>query len=352
MTKTWLIIAIWVARSLCRGAGDSNPADVLFAAYNQAFYFTNDDGGFYRETTSGGRSAFWVRAEQMEMVLDVYERTKNPGCLNLFNRLYSGFVAEHGARWMRNDFNDDIIWMVIACARANELTGDARFLDAARSNFDGVFARAWSADLGGGLWWKTSDESKNACVNGPAAIAACLLYQTTHDARYRARAREIFEWERAHLFDSETGQVYDNVSRQGKLMRKAFTYNEGTFIGAANFLGYTNEAQRAADYTKDVLSAGALMPEYGQEGDAAGFNGICVRWLAKFMNDRGRQGTYLKWLQSNAEAAWRQRRTSDDLSWSQWTKPTPSGPLNSWACSSSVVIMQVVPPARTESKGF
>ena len=91
------------------------------------------------------------------------------------------------------------------------------------------------------------------------------------------------------------------------------------------------------------------MPGYRQEGDAGGFNGICARWTARFMKDRGLQKSYQAWLQANADAAWKVRRPADNLSWSRWSWPTPEGPLNSWACSSSVVMMQVV-PASQDSK--
>jgi predicted alpha-1,6-mannanase (GH76 family) len=319
-------------------------ANTIFASYNNVFYFTNGNKGFYRSTTEGGKTFFWDRAEQMEMILDVYQRTTNRACLTQFTQLFNGFVADHGILWSRNEFNDDIMWMVIACARATQLTGNMEFRDAAKSNFDMCYARAWSTNLGGGLWWKINNRSKNACVNGPAAIASYLLYQIYGDTNYLAKSKEIFEWERATLFNTNSGQVYDNIGINGRMHPIAFTYNEGTFIGAANFLGATNDAKLAADYTKNVLSKDGLMPDYGQTGDAAGFHGICARWLAKFMNDRGLQDSYLKWLQANADAAWKNRRLPENISWSQWDKPMPPDPVKSWACSSSVVIMHVIPP--------
>ena len=323
-------------------AVDATTADAIFATYNQAFYFTDDAQGFYRETTAGGKTQFWQRAEQMEMVLDVYECSTNAACLTLFTNLYHGFTAEHGTNWIENKYNDDIMWMVIACARASQFTGNAEFREVARFNFDLCFARAWSTNLGGGLFWSTANLSKNSCVNGPGAIAAYLLYQISGNSDYLAKARSVYEWERDNLFDAGSGRIYDNINLEGKVDRKSFTYNEGTFIGAANFLGYTNDAKLAADCTKNVLCTDGLLPGYGQSGDAAGFNGICVRWLAKFMRDQHRQSDYLPWLQENAQAAWANRREPDNLAWSRWAKPTPPGLLYSWSCSSAVVVLQAV----------
>jgi predicted alpha-1,6-mannanase (GH76 family) len=314
------------------------------AAHTQAFYKQANGSAWFKETELGGKASFWMWAEQMEMELDAFDRTGNARQLAMFTNLFNGFVAKHSTDWTTNPFNDDIMWMVIACARAAPLTGNPAFRDAARSNFDACFARAWSDDLGGGLWWKTDNRSKNACVNGPAAIAAVLLSRSCQEPAYLLKATNIFLWERTNLFNATTGQVYDNIRLNGRKGYRAFSYNEGTFIGAADLLGYTNEAIQAATYTMNQLCRDGLLPAYGEAGDGGGFNGICVRWIARFMNERHAQPVLESWLQKNADAAWNVRRPSDNLSWCHWQEPTPSAPLHSWGCSSSVVILQVVRP--------
>jgi len=350
---SWLIPIIILLSSLAAtNAFTADDANAIFAAHTKAFYFTNAEGGFFRATsgvTDTNKTDFWTCAEQLEMTLDAYQASSNAACLMVFSNVFKGFIADHGADWRKNPYNDDILWMVIACARAYQLTGNTVFRDTAKLNFDVCYARAWDTNSGGGLWWKTDNRSKNACVNGPGAIAAFLLYRIYHDPHYRAKSKAIFKWERKTLFDPTSGRVRDNINNHGHFGFKAFTYNEGTFIGAANFLGYTKEARQAADFTRDNLCQDGILPAYGREGDAAGFNGIFVRWLARFMKDHRLQRNYQAWLQTNGEAAWRCRRPGDDLSWSDWTQSTPEGPLNSWACSSSVVILQVVPPTSTRN---
>src|SRR5262249_35022423 len=147
----------------------------------------------------------------------------------------------------------------------------------------------------------------------PGAIAAHLLFQITGDTNYLGKAKGIFEWERATLFDARSGAVADAISANGKIHRWASTYNQGTFICAANFLGYTNDAILATDYTRSRLCEAGMLPQYQQSGDLGGFNGICVRWLAKLMYERGLQSRYETWLQQNADAAWSVRRKSDGL---------------------------------------
>ncbi|HEY0551717.1 MAG TPA: glycoside hydrolase family 76 protein, partial [Verrucomicrobiae bacterium] len=311
------------------------------------FYLVTNGVAWHAKSTDGGRADYWTRAEQLEMVLDVYERTKNPQPLVMFTNLFRGFLADHGTNWSRNEYNDDIMWMVIACTRAHLLTGNVEFRDVARMNFDLCHARAASTNLGGGLWWKTDNRSKNACVNGPGAIAAFLLGRATGEGTYFTKATNIFLWERATLFDPATGKVSDNINISGRVGRFALTYNQGTFVGAANLLGFTNEARLAALYTMNQLCRDGYLPPGGENGDGGGFNGIGVRWIARFMKERGEQATFEPWLQKNAEAAWQARRESDNLSWCRWPQPTPDGRRSSWGCSSAVVIMQVVRPPET-----
>jgi predicted alpha-1,6-mannanase (GH76 family) len=193
------------------------------------------------------------------------------------------------------------------------------------------------------LYWTTNNTTKNACINGPGGIAAYLLYQIYGDGSYQAKAGSIFKWERRVLFDRDTGAVSDGISRRGRVHSWASTYNQGTFIGLANFLGQTNDATLAADYTRSHLASAGILPEYGIGGNNAGFNAIFFRWMTRFMRDHELQGTYAPWLQANAAAAWNVRRTTDGLSWCQWRQPTPTGTnLASWDCIASLEALQTV----------
>ena len=349
----WRVPTAWLVGiflALCGGAFTaqaftSADADTVFDAHTQAFFRRTNGGAVYRKSTETNRPAdFWTEAEQMEMVLDTYERTTNAQQMVMFTDLFHGFLAEHGATWERNPYNDDILWTVMALTRAYLLTGNPEFRAAAQTNFDLCYARAASTNLGGGLWWKVGVRSKNACVNGPGAIAAFLLGRSTGDAHYFTIATNLFLWERATLFDSETGRIYDSIRDDGRVARFALTYNQGTFVGAANLLGYTNEARLATTFTMNQLCRDGCLPPAGENGDGGGFNGICVRWLARFIHERQEQATFEPWLQKNAEAAWQSRRRSDNLSWCRWPDPTPEGRRYSWGCSSAVVILQVVRP--------
>jgi predicted alpha-1,6-mannanase (GH76 family) len=347
---SWLaaLSAMVIGTTLPVQAFTSADADTLFEAHATAFYQMTNGGAFYLKSTEGNRpDDFWKEAEQMEMVLDTYERTTNTQQLAMFTNLVHGFQAEHGRTWERNPFNDDIMWAVIACTRGYLLSGNHEFLAVARTNFDLCYARAASTNLGGGLWWKVGERTKNACVNGPGSIAAFLLGKATGNDHYFTISTNLFIWERNTLFNATTGKIYDSIRDNGRIANFALTYNQGTFVGAANFLGYSNEARQAALYTMNRMCRDGYLPSGGESGDGGGFAGIGVRWIARYMKDRGEQSTFLPWLQRNAEAAWQSRRASDNLSNGHWPQPTPPGKRYSWGCSPAVVIMQVTPPTET-----
>jgi predicted alpha-1,6-mannanase (GH76 family) len=276
----WKIRTGWIFALLCFGtvlgastllAFTSEDADTLFDAHKNAFYQEKDGLAWYKDSTEGDKKvSYWMRAEQLEMVLDAYERTRDAQKLVMFTNLFHGFLSDHKTNWTHNPFNDDILWMVIASTRAASLTGNPEFRDVARTNFDLCYARASSTNLGGGLWWKTDNRSKNACVNGPGATAAFLLGKATDENSYFAKATNIFLWERATLFDPMSGKVFDNINTNGRVGRFALTYNQGTFVGAANLLGFFNDSRMSEIYTRDRMGKDGYLPAAGEKGDASG----------------------------------------------------------------------------------
>ena len=89
------------------------------------------------------------------------------------------------------------------------------------------------------------------------------------------------------------------MNTNGKVNPWTSTYNQGTFIGLANFLDETNDAMLAANFTKDQMRYSGILPSYGLAGNNSGFNAIFLRWLAKFIKDRALQNTFEKWVAEN-----------------------------------------------------
>src|SRR5262245_61069175 len=129
LATTILFCAAMSCGPLTARAFTAADADTIFDAHAKAFYRGEGGRAWFAESTEGGKVSYWMRAEQMEMVLDTYERTTNAQQLVMFTNLFRGFLADHKTNWAHNPFNDDIMWMVIACARAHLLTGNREFLD-------------------------------------------------------------------------------------------------------------------------------------------------------------------------------------------------------------------------------
>lgn len=298
------------------------------SAFNNAFFVANGGNAYYKKSTSDPTvQGFWKSAELIELIIDSYMATGSLTQKNMITQLCNGFIAEHGTDWSANTFNDDCMWACIAFIRAYSQTGNATFANIAKSNFDMVYARGWDAALGGGIWWTTAKTTKNACVNGPAAIMAYRLYQYTGTASYLTKAQNIHDWLSSILYNSTNGQVYDKISSAGVVTTTAFSYNQGTFMGACHYLGDTVNRTKAGDFVQNTW--GTNMQLLGQGGDGGGFNGICLRW----MKTSGYGANYRKAVANNA---WSKRRTSDNLCWNKWDATTPAGTLYSWDCSSVV----------------
>ena len=330
-------------------AGDVN---TMVNGYTNSFYLVGGTNGYFQVTQSDTDSTyFWQFANEIQSVEDAYEWTSNSAYLGMITNLLNGFITDNGANWSYNGFNDDDLWAVMAFAMGGRVTGNTNYSAIAKANFDMVFARGWDTRLGGGLYWLYPDDaSKNACVNGPGAIAASLLYQIYGDTNYWNDATNIYYWERSVLYNPATGRIYDNINTNGSVDQTPTTYNQGTFIGAAMFLGQTNDALLAANYTMNSMSGAGFMPQYGIAQNNSIFNSIFIRWMVRFMKNCNIQAPYQAWLQNQANAAWNGRRLTDNLSWCQWPQATPPGvDFYSYDCISSFEAMLAVPPTQTNN---
>jgi predicted alpha-1,6-mannanase (GH76 family) len=344
--KNWFACSlILLSGVFAASAYTTNDAATIFTAFNTAFCVN----GYY--------PGWWTGAEEVEMAEDAYDNLPTAERRTIVANACSQFASNHGSNWTGNDYNDDIAWAVIAFARGYLITGNTSFRDAAKSNFDAMYSRGWDTNfMGGGLWWRNSDkQGKNACIEGPGTIGACYLYQIYGDRAYLSKAQAIYAWERRVLFNPATGSVSDSIGTNFVYNTWASTYNQGTFIGAANFLhratglpGYYQDAILAAKYTQNSMCSGGILPEYGSDSDLSGFNGIFARWMARFAKDQNLWPAYGPWLTTNANAAW-SVRNPNNLAWQKWKTPLGTNTPGAWGCSAAVVIMQVADPSPADA---
>ncbi len=272
------------------------------------------DNGEYR------KADFWDFAEIFEIIDDIYEVTGDKSYFTMFEEMYQFVLRTYGEDWEKNPFNDDIMWLVIAFTRAYLYTGEKKYLDIAVFNYEKTFARSASDDLGGGLFWRIENETKNTCVNCPAAVAADYLAKATGDDTYYDKLFYCLDWVVKNLFEPDTGKVYDSYNLKGRKSNWSSTYNQGTFIGSCmayykktgNEL-YLNYAEKAISYTMNEMYNGGIMNNEENGNDLPGFKGILARYVRRYVELTGKT-EYLDWLRANADSAWENRNSKGIMS--------------------------------------
>lgn len=328
-------------------------ADLAFDCFNDAYYFDRGASASIMNT-----NGFWDVAEMMEMYVDTYERSGDEKHLEMVNKLYNGFVERHGTDWTGNEFNDDIMWMVLFCVRAYNATGDKKYKEQAIFHFEKVYDRGYDAQFGGGIYWKKGGTGKNACINFPAALAATYLYDLTGERDYLNKAERLFSWAAGVMFDEETGAVYDNVhydeNRSIVLDKSVWTYNQGTFIGAATRLyeitgkkAYIEMAKKAADHTIFTMfnnDVNGLEGDNNNYQDFLGFKGIFFRWFGYYIHSQN-VTDYDEWIELNLRVGWH-NRTSRCLVNGRWDGKAPESLTRPFSYYNYVVLAQIAPYER------
>lgn len=254
--------------------------------------FWNPKEHFFITNNHGNQGYnYWWNAHGLDVLVDGYLRTEQETYKEEIELIYQGIFQKNGSSFF-NDFNDDMEWMALACLRAYDATHANQYLFTAEDLWNKII-ESWSDFAGGGITWKRSDPfGKNSCANGPASILAARLYKQSLNEQYLDWAKKIFEWEKQTLVDPQTGVVWDNIhsADEGELeiQKWTFTYNQGTYIGAALALfditgdsAYLKEAIKTTNFTisdDSFVNGDGVLKENGQ-GDGGLFKGIFVRYL-------------------------------------------------------------------------
>jgi predicted alpha-1,6-mannanase (GH76 family) len=341
-------------------------ADTAMTAFVSTFYdssakyfYTNSDHLIHPEHAYGPDGGlytdFWWEAQLWETVMDAYERTGSTTYRTMIDDIYTGFNAKY-TDMMANKFNDDLGWWALACLRAYELTGTVEYLNRGSFLFDQIYAE-WDTNFyNGGIWWRSdahnpnvsASAQKNMATNAPMVITAIKLRYAFNDTSFLTKATQIYNWTKTTLVNGS--KINDHIEGPGSGIVKDwdFTYNYGTFLGAAVSLYqatgntvYLTDANNAAQYVIDkMVSAQTLL--YEGENDAPGFKMVFARNLNR-LRVQGGQSQYLNFLQQNATQAWNHRRSSDNIIGSDWLRPTGAGYVQSIAAAAGASILQLVP---------
>ncbi len=273
----------------------------------------------------------WQPALGLDAVINTYQRTRDARYLNIINTSFSRYVGR------RSNYYDDDGWYLNAWLRAWDVTSDPKFLNEAAAIFT-VMTSAWDGTCGGGLWWSTDRNYKNAITNELFLLAATKLHRRAPNG---TGAGSYFDWaNREWNWFKNTGMINGshlvndglNASCQNN-NGTTWTYNQGVILGGLVELwridgdrGHLFDAEQIAEATINTQSPNGVLREPceagGCDGDGKMFKGIFAQGLSRLYNaDRGNKPAYGAYLSNNANSLWNSSRDSSNGLGLKWAGP-------------------------------
>jgi predicted alpha-1,6-mannanase (GH76 family) len=265
---------------------------------------------YSRRTGLWKTTGWWNSANALTAVISYTRYTGDESYLGVIENTFTR--ARRRNAGFINEFFDDNLWWALAWVDARDLTGDARYLEAARA----IFAHSltgWDGTCGGGLWWNEQRRYKNAITNELfLALAARLARRVPDNRDYRDWALREWEWLHGSGMIGPSGLVNDGLTaacaNNGGV---TWTYNQGVVLGGLAALheltgdqGYLRQGEVTADAALSHLTdARGILAEpseaSGADGDQTQFKGIFVRHLHEFSRPSGKPA-YPAFIAANA----------------------------------------------------
>ena len=276
-------------------------------------------------------TGWWNAANALTAVIRYMRHTGDLSYLEIIETTFAAAQLEHAG--FIDGYFDDNGWWALAWVAAYDLTGESRYLGAART----IFAHnqdGWDSTCGGGLWWNQEREYKNAITNELLLTLAARLHQRTPgDQDYRAWALRAWEWLSASGLIGQRGLVNDGLTAAcANNGGTTWTYNQGVILGGLAGLyqitgdrAYLREGEIIADAALNGLTdpAGILTEPcepFGCDGDQTQFKGIFVRYLHEFCQHTDKPA-YRAFILANADSVWDNARNAADQFGLRWAGP-------------------------------
>ncbi|HEV2438030.1 MAG TPA: glycoside hydrolase family 76 protein, partial [Verrucomicrobiae bacterium] len=294
---------------------------------------------WYNSSGLWNTAGWWNAANCLEALENTVSANNSQQYLGAISNT---FALNSGGNFL-DSFYDDDGWWANAWIRAYDETGNANYLNMAKTIFNAM-TNGWDNHCGGGLWWNTSQTNKGAIENNLFLLAAIRLHQRTPSdgtgpGSYFYWATNTWAWFQASGMINGMNLVNDgldmtNCQNNG---HPTWSYNQGVLIGALTDLykvtgtaAYLNEAQALANavITYLVDGNGVLVepppcdPVCGG-GDVPQFKGCCIRYIA-YLYDETNVPAYYSFLYTNAHAIWFKDRNSSSQLGMSWDGPFDS----------------------------
>lgn len=303
--------------------------------------------GLYRST------GWWNSANAITALANFSRLSGSPEYLPVFaNTLSAAQSGPDGAPGFLNKYYDDEGWWALAWIDVFDLTGDARYLRAARDIFRNMQQGWETATCGGGVWWSKDKRDKNAIENELLLAVSASLANREPDERERSADLDWAQKEWAWL--QSTGMINgDHLVNDGVDLsnpahctnngKATWTYNQGVILGALVELNRAapnpallQMASSIADAAIAHLSdASGILREPNDAhtgGDVPQFKGIFVRNLM-LLNEVAPKAGYRSFLLANADELWQHDRDGSGDFGFWWRGPVDKSDAARQSCA-------------------
>lgn len=238
---------------------------------------------------------------------------------------------QNGAKNWLNDYYDDEGWWALGWIASYDLTGDGKYLSAAKSIFEDM-TTGWSTPCNGGLWWDKPKTSIAAISNELfLSVAAHLANRASGDERanYLKWAQAEWDWFSNSGVINGDNLINDGIDKSSCKNdgKTTYTYNQGVVLGGLTELAkatgdskYTDEAKRIANGAMNKLTNNGILTEPAQSLDEQGaqFKGVFVRGLAALI-EKAPEQSFKDFLKKNADSAWNKDKNGDGVIGPNWS---------------------------------
>jgi predicted alpha-1,6-mannanase (GH76 family) len=295
---------------------------------------------WYKPRTGRWRTTgWWNAANALTAVIGYTHRTGDQTHAGVIERTFTAARRRH--RDFILGYYDDNEWWALAWIEAYDLTGDRRYLDAART----IFAHdqeAWDDTCRGGVWWNNDRKYKNAITNELFLTLAARLHQRAPGGHgdYLAWAIREWEWFKASGLIGAGGLVNDGLTpgceNNGGT---TWTYNQGVILGGLTALyeitgdrAYLEQAESLADAALRELTSSPSVSQPGiltepnemsaspRDRDLPQFKGIFMRNLYD-LYEQSRRPAYGAFILANAHSLWDHAQNAHHEFGLRWTGP-------------------------------
>lgn len=219
-------------------------------------------------------------ANCLTALLDYFKVTGNHNYTYVVDEIFENNKDEAFGNFT-NDFIDDVLWWGLAWVNAYDLTNETKYLDMAMIDADYCYGFKDNV-CGGGLWWSTDKDYKNAIPNELfIKLAAALHNRIPNDTKYLSQAVEVWNWFKRSGMINEENLINDGLTDDCKNNeRVTWSYNQGVILGGLLELykatlnqTYLDEAEKIvqAVFNSERLTPNGILTDYGCEpGDCGG----------------------------------------------------------------------------------